>query len=117
MTDRCLNKLALAVHEWAKSKPEIERLWFFGSRVKGKHTPTSDLDIAIELTPEAIATDLHHNGRVVWLTFGEIWGGELDRLTDLDVDQHEYHAGAPYVVAGVAEASYLIFQRGGGMPC
>jgi predicted nucleotidyltransferase len=32
---------------------KLLRLWFFDSRVKGSHTPTSDLDIAVEITPEA----------------------------------------------------------------
>lgn len=108
---RTVDQLAVIVRDWALKKPEIERIWFFGSRVKGSHKPTSDLDIAIELTAQALATDIYRNGRNVWLSLGENWGGELDRLTGLDTDPYEYHAGAPYVLAGVAESRLLVFER------
>jgi predicted nucleotidyltransferase len=53
-----LNAAAAAVRAWAQSEPEVGPVWFYGSRITGKHRPDSDLDIALRsarsLTPDEV---------------------------------------------------------------
>ncbi len=37
------------VRKWAANIKYIERIWFYGSRIKNEAGPNSDLDIAVEL--------------------------------------------------------------------
>ena len=43
-----LTELAGIVADWADGCPGVERVFLFGSRVRGDHRPDSDLDLAIE---------------------------------------------------------------------
>src|ERR1700737_4985676 len=45
-----LERLANIIAEWAESLP-IERVYIFGSQVRGDNKPSSDLDVAIEFSP------------------------------------------------------------------
>ncbi|MCM5547161.1 nucleotidyltransferase family protein, partial [Xanthomonas hortorum] len=41
------------ISSWAAVNPEIHRAWIFGSYATGKARPDSDLDVAIDIVPEA----------------------------------------------------------------
>jgi predicted nucleotidyltransferase len=41
-----------ALIDYAETRPAVLRIWLFGSRIHGKPTENSDLDIAIELDPK-----------------------------------------------------------------
>ena len=43
------DEIQKVLSEWAINKPEIKRVYLFGSRVRGDFTESSDLDVAIEL--------------------------------------------------------------------
>jgi predicted nucleotidyltransferase len=45
-----LERLANIIAEWAEPLP-IERVYIFGSQVRGDNKPSSDLDVAIEYSP------------------------------------------------------------------
>lgn len=38
-----------AIVDWAESEPRIKKAYLFGSYLKGTATPSSDLDIAVEI--------------------------------------------------------------------
>ncbi len=54
-----LNSLANVIAQWADQRPAVEKVYIFGSHVRGDARPDSDLDIAIDfvqnLTIEAMA--------------------------------------------------------------
>ncbi|PLV12579.1 hypothetical protein CXG53_25205 [Pseudomonas guariconensis] len=41
--------MADAVANWASTEPLIQKVYLFGSRVRGDHHPDSDLDVAVEI--------------------------------------------------------------------
>lgn len=72
-------ELCRSLMEWASTKPNLRRLWVYGSRVRGDHRPDSDLDIAFVIDPllleeEQVAFRRH--------TF-PAWRNELSALTGL----------------------------------
>jgi len=90
----------------------LARVWIFGSRYKGTARAESDLDVAVELTDEAIVVDQAQAGFNVWLSVCEQCQQELETLTGLPVQLEQYHATAtPRVVSYVAAGSRLVFQR------
>ena len=78
---------------------------------RGEQGPESDLDIAFELTPEAIACEV--NPWVAWMRVSEVWGGELERRVDMKTDLHFLHPEyEPTTRAAVAKEGKLICRRG-----
>lgn len=45
------------IRSWAAANPEVHRAWVSGSYATGKAHPQSDLDVAIDVSPEATAKD------------------------------------------------------------
>ncbi|MDZ4075999.1 MAG: nucleotidyltransferase domain-containing protein [Hylemonella sp.] len=104
---RRLGPLKLVVSDWATSIRLIERVYFFGSRVRGEYRSDSDLDIAVQLTTtdpdEAVAQ---------WTFECDKWTVELATLIPFQVDLQLLHMTAtPTVVAGIARASLLVYAR------
>jgi len=63
------------LRNWASSAPLISKVWIFGSRVKGTHKETSDLDVAIELDVE------DENKKILaWISNADIWRAELTNI-------------------------------------
>ena len=102
----CMNveTMASTVRKWAEGKPQIFRIHFFGSRIKGTNRPESDLDIALAIKP-------HINGSLLWFEFHEIWLNELNAIIPFDV-QLELDEGdkSPTIQSGLNEASHLVYE-------
>ena len=48
MATQELKELAKAIAEWASSAPLTVSIFVFGSRVRGDHSPDSDVDLSID---------------------------------------------------------------------
>jgi predicted nucleotidyltransferase len=48
MVDHDFRYVADRLNEWASRCKFVECVYFFGSRVRGDHQPTSDVDISVE---------------------------------------------------------------------
>ena len=103
-----LEEAAHLVSEWASEKPQIQKIQFFGSRVKGTHHEKSDLDIAITLAPNLDES----GGLSTWFQYGDDWGEELNVLIPLDV-QAEWEAGeeTPTIHNGLIEANHIVYEK------
>lgn len=102
-----LQQLGRVVASWAEAKPSIQCVWFFGSRVTGKHRPDSDIDIAVSLSSrggEALAEFWDED---------DDWVEELQRLLPWPVDLELFSDGTPNMRSYVREAGELVFQRAG----
>lgn len=51
-----LRKIENIVATWAAAKPEIGKVFLYGSRVKKTHRQNSDIDIAIEFDQNVISS-------------------------------------------------------------
>ena len=49
MENSSLTQYLPELKKWCSSKPEIKRLWIYGSRVKGTASGNSDIDIAFQI--------------------------------------------------------------------
>ena len=108
MNQYALSKMAALVKEWAINKPLIQKIEFFGSRVKGTERPDSDLDIAIELVPNCDES----NGLATWLHCKDIWEKELQEILPVKV-QIEWNGGenTEIIAKGLREERYLVYEN------
>jgi len=110
MTDH-IDTAKVLIRTWAEQQPAIRRVYLFGSRLRGtdKHgqpvKPTSDIDIAVEMTftdPDE-AYDAYMDER---------WLPELQRLLPWPIDLQWFHPrGTPNVASYLADCSEVIFER------
>lgn len=99
------------IKEWAKSVSMIERVWLFGSRIKGTERHDSDLDIAVEHGV------LHGDHNAFTTAIGEIdnWQTQLQSKVSFTVDLQSYIPGiTPTIEAALNESSQLIYQKSHG---
>lgn len=97
---------------WAAEKPLVNRLWLFGSRVRGDHSPDSDADVAIELDMSAAKGVDESGGMATWAFDTKSWKPELDGLLSLVVDLQRYKAGETNVIqAGLDKSSILVYEK------
>ncbi len=87
------DKLELLVATWAQSAPEIKRAWIFGSYAYGTPRADSDLDVAIEIQPDAID---HWGLFTFWMRHGDRLQAALrlqfaDEFPSLEVNLELYH--------------------------
>ncbi|THK41324.1 nucleotidyltransferase domain-containing protein [Methylophaga sp. SB9B] len=103
-----LEETAKVVNGWAAKKPQIEKVQFFGSRVRGTNRDDSDLDVAITLLPNLDESD----GMSTWFRFSDVWSAELNDLLPYEV-QVEWEAGelTSTILKGLSEASYLVYKN------
>jgi len=92
---------AALLTRWAMVTPEVARIWFFGSRVRGTHEPDSDLDVAVE-----------QDGSEYSGVNQEAWRELLSPLTRLPLDLWTYRPGADTRLDGaIAANGLLIYER------
>lgn len=90
---------------WATNKPNVRRMWIYGSRLLGTQRPDSDLDTAIEI--DVLSTDAET--QLKWMDDKEMWLKELQNLSPFKV--HLEMHGTPHVNEYVASCSMLIYKR------
>jgi len=92
------------IRSWAERKPEISRLWVYGSRVKKTFRENSDLDIAIELSPDFEFAD--------FICEKAGWCRGLQTITPFPLDIKLYEDNEGCVCKnGVEEASILVYTN------
>jgi predicted nucleotidyltransferase len=98
---------------WAEKTPTIRRVHLFGSRVRGtdKHgqlvRPTSDLDIAVELTISDVSA-----AQLAFMDMGEHWQAELSELLPFPIDLEWFDPPSmPILVGHLMDCSVVIFER------
>lgn len=102
-----------AIAEWARGKPLINRVWFFGSRVRGDHFPNSDLDIAVEIDSSSIQGSDASGGYATWCFESKAWQCELGLILSLKLDLQYYREGeTPTIQAGLDQSSVLVYEKG-----
>jgi predicted nucleotidyltransferase len=105
--DASLIELMPVVSSWACKQRLIDRVYFFGSRVRGKHKPDSDLDIAVQMIYSDPDTALAH-----WFFESDAWVSHLSGILPIKVDLQLFtHSITPTISAGIQESSLLVYQR------
>ena len=96
--------------KWAASKPQISKLWIFGSRAAGTATESSDIDIAVEMV-HAPDWDVTLTG--IWCRFSRRWECELGQLLPWAVDFQFFDpAGTtPCVQKYLADGGRLLYVK------
>lgn len=101
-----LEEAKYVVSTWAATQRLIQRVYFFGSRVRNKHREDSDLDIAIELIYPDCDCALAH-----WMFESNEWQNQLESLLPWPLDmQHFNKNSTPTVLSGLAQSSVLVYQ-------
>ena len=109
-----ISDVIAAIDIWAGAKPLIQRVYVFGSRVRGDTRLTSDLDVAIELDPTAVTDtcDRDDAHAVVWTLEADGWQSELRALLLLPVDlQHHRGQATPDIVAELRRSHVLAHEK------
>lgn len=97
------------IRSWAASSPAIRRAWIFGGYAKGSVSPTSDLDIAIELDEEEVRNEAPYS---YWHHEKHALTESLKSIIDIPVDLQLYLPGTTNsVVSFVHEYGVLVFQK------
>ena len=97
---------------WAAEKPLINRLWLFGSRVRGENRHNSDLDVAIELDMSSTKGIDESGGVATWAFDSTMWKSELEGLLSLTLDLQRYKTGETNVIhAGLDHSSILVHEK------
>lgn len=100
---------------WALGQPLINRLWLFGSRVRGEHRPDSDVDVAIELDMSVAKGSDESGGIAAWAFDTEPWMPELELLLSMVVDLQHYKSGETKIIhAGLEQSSILVYEKSRG---
>lgn len=95
------------VASWAQQERIVERVYFFGSRVRGSYQPNSDLDIAVKLTYPDVDTALAY-----WSFEVDAWMSRLSTILPWKPDlQLLAPDGTPAISAGVKESSILVYAQ------
>lgn len=97
---------------WACAEPLVKRVYLFGSRVRGDHRLTSDIDIAVELDPAVFKGVDESEGLATWMHEAKVWREELQKLIPLKVQLERYHPDqTPTVGKGIERSSQLVYEK------
>jgi predicted nucleotidyltransferase len=107
-----LPEIERVVSTWASGKPLVKRVYVFGSRVRGDHQPSSDIDIAVELDASVFQGSDDSGGRATWMFEVQDWREELKKLITLQVQLERYHPEqTPTIGKGLAHSSRLVYEK------
>jgi predicted nucleotidyltransferase len=107
-----LSAIQKLLSTWAVGKPLVNRLWLFGSRVRGEHRPDSDIDVAIELDMSVAKGADESGGFATWAIDTKPWKPELELLLSTVVDLQRYKSGETRIIqAGLDQASILVYEK------
>lgn len=102
-----LEEAVALVGSWAMKQSLIEKVYFFGSRVRGNHRATSDLDIAVMLRIVNPNSALAH-----WYSYVELWAHDLTKKLPWRAHLEWYHVSAtPQIASGISYSSILVYSR------
>lgn len=91
-----------AVRDWIAARfPFVQRIWLYGSRARGDHSPRADIDLAVECVPAT--------GRNDWLRLA----GSIDEEapTYLFVDIVRIDEVQSVLKDRIMEEGQLIYER------
>lgn len=95
-----------SIREWAESEPLVLEVYFFGSRVKGSHLTSSDLDVAVKVAGdtdgEALANAMFESDR---------WSEALGALLPVKVDLQSMSPGDTVVTPAVRDHGLLVYAK------
>ena len=104
-----LQPIAEALRLWASNEPDLQRVWIYGSQVRGHPSPESDLDIAVEVIPKGDESIYD-----VFACSADDWRSELTpRLAPhkLDLKLYDASGAREKVRRGVEEHGVLVYER------
>lgn len=109
-----LDHLSELITGWTEAQPLVRKAYVFGSRVKGTHSPNSDLDVAIELVPRpgdetVLAT---------WICEARALRESLARVVPVPVDL-EWYGGpdeTPTIHTALLAGSRVVYERQPTLP-
>ena len=97
-----------AINRWALSFPSIRRVWLYGSRVKGNARPDSDLDVAVEIDPQAFRGQPPF---AWWIFESTAMKTALAPLISVAPDVQQYLPSNLAVFSAVAEHGILVYEK------
>jgi predicted nucleotidyltransferase len=107
-----LTEMQALLSTWAAERPLVNRLWLFGSRVRGDHRPDSDVDVAVELDMSVAKGVDESGGMATWAFDTKLWKPELELLLLKVVDLQRCKAGETKIIqAGLDETSILVYEK------
>ena len=108
-----LSEAKQIVASWSETKPEIGRVWFYGSRVRGEDNEDSDLDIAIEIDMESVKNnDFSEFGLATFIHNRRRWSEELSSTIPILLDLKQYRpVDDNKVKEGVERSSILVYEK------
>lgn len=103
------DSVCLSLVSWATRHLSIKRVYVYGSRVRGQYRIDSDLDVAIEITPNP----RDENALATWLSEKRLLSQELAPLLPwpLHLEWFDPNSLTPTVAAKMARGKYLVFDR------
>jgi predicted nucleotidyltransferase len=107
-----MSQIAKAISTWAEGKPLVKHVYIFGSRVRGDHRHDSDIDVAVELDPDAFRGIDDSNGLATWMFETKGWKDELEQFIPLKVQLERFHPEqTPTIGKGLAQTSQLVYEK------
>ncbi len=100
-----------ALITWANETPQVERVWIFGSRIKGQAGAESDLDVAVQVcASEYPDMDLGASETRTSIEKKNTWECQIARLIDVPV-QVSIKNLSPSLAADIDDEGMLIYSR------
>ena len=112
-----ISSLIEVVAAWAADKPLVDRVYLFGSRVRGDTRPDSAIAIAVELDLEELAGRDDTGGVDTWTSESPDWIDELQVLIPIKVDLQCYLGDeTPVIKEALRRSHVLAYEKPGKRP-
>ena len=95
-----MNMVAELVRQWAKDQRDINRVYFFGSRIWGKPRVDSDLDIFIVARDSGAGIMCRNK-----------WTDQITQLLAWPPHIFEYFAACPELTTKIKSCGRIVFSR------